>query len=174
MWSDLTEQWRYVTGTDSTKKHDEWAFFFWRDQSSPGETVGRGQDPLCVDEGAAAEVSCVTVQTGLPGPRPLRSICTTDDPAVQRCLATNWRQTVEHYVSPAVRWWRCLVPGIRWLSHEECCPAIIRFHLALLVVFPGIRLTLSASCLMTQTVVGGTSTRCMRVCIVYLECCHSS
>lgn len=28
VWSDLTEQWWYVTGTDSMKKHDEWAFFF--------------------------------------------------------------------------------------------------------------------------------------------------
>lgn len=77
------------------RKHDEWAFFCLAkpmgscDHSSPGETVGRGQDPLCVDEGAAAEVSSVIVQAGLPGPRPLRRIGATDDPAVQRCLAAN-------------------------------------------------------------------------------------
>lgn len=155
----------------------------WRDQSSPGETVGCGQDPLCIDEGAAAEVSSVTVQTGLPGPRPHRSILATDDPAVQRCLATNWRQTVEHYV----RWWRSLVPGIRWLLHEECRLAVTRFHLALLsghrfnvsksldvfrcklaelTWFPSIRLMLSASCLTTQTAVGVTSTHCQHVGIV--------
>lgn len=68
-------------------------------QSSPGKAVSSGQDPLVVDQGASAEMAVVLVQTGLPGPRPRRSILTPYDSGVERRRATNWTETVGVHVS---------------------------------------------------------------------------
>lgn len=75
----------------------------WRDHSSPGEAVSSSQDPLVVDQGASTEVAAAPVQTDLPGPGAGRSILTAHDPRVERCDATNWRETGRIHDSAAGR-----------------------------------------------------------------------
>lgn len=59
-------------------------------QHSPGEAVGGGQDPLAVDEGAAAEVAPIAVQADLPGPVASRGVGPAHNPSVESCHAANW------------------------------------------------------------------------------------
>lgn len=60
-------------------------------------------DPLVVDQGASTEVAAAAVQTDLPRPGAGGSVLTAYDPGVERCRATNWRETGRIHDSAAGR-----------------------------------------------------------------------
>lgn len=63
--------------------------------------MSSSQDPLVVDQGASTEMTPAAVQTGLPRPRPRRSILASYNLGVERRSATNWKETVRNDVTAA-------------------------------------------------------------------------
>jgi len=78
---DRWDGWRQTGGTGETG------------DVRPGEAVGRGQDPLAVDERASTEVSVAPVQAGLPRPRAPGRALTANDAAVERRATADWRDS---------------------------------------------------------------------------------